>query len=309
MRHSALLYNDQAELLDGVLPFLRAGSERGEALLVAMPRANLEAVREVLNAEARLVSFMDLDQTGGNPARLISAWQEFGETDGAAGLRCVGESLWFGRSAAEIDECERHEMLLNLAFGPSANTSLLCPYDRGRLDADVLDRVGHSHRELARDGEAATASTTFVEPGDFNPFEGELPPVRAAVAAMPFGKAELSELRALLRQRADEAGLERTRRDDLVLAGDELATNSIQHAGGGGTMRVWADEEQVICEVRDGGRLEEPLIGRARPSPEQTGGRGLWLANQLCDLVQIRSGEDGNAIRLSMKLDPVAAAG
>lgn len=304
MRHSALLYKDQDQLLDGVLPFLQAGSERGEALLVAMPSANLEVVREVLEAEARLVSFMNLDQTGGNPARLISAWQEFGETDsGARGLRCVSEALWFGRSAAEIEECERHEMLLNVAFGASADTSVLCPYDRGRLDAAVLDRVAHSHRELTQDGNGPTASTSFVEPGDFNPFEGELPPVTTAIAEMPFRKSRLAELRALLRQRGDEAGLEGTRRGDFVLAGDELATNSIQHAGGGGTMRVWADEEQLFCEVRDDGRLEEPLIGRRRPPPEQAGGRGLWLVNQLCDLVQIRSGEDGNVIRLSMKLD------
>ena len=28
------------------------------------------------------------------------------------------------------------------------------------------------------------------------------------------------------------------------------------------------------------------------------GGRGVWLANQLCDLVQIRSGAAGTVVRL-----------
>jgi anti-sigma regulatory factor (Ser/Thr protein kinase) len=34
------------------------------------------------------------------------------------------------------------------------------------------------------------------------------------------------------------------------------------------------------------------------PPLSDEGGRGLWLANQLCDLVQIRSGENGTVVRL-----------
>jgi hypothetical protein len=35
---------------------------------------------------------------------------------------------------------------------------------------------------------------------------------------------------------------------------------------------------------------------------DQTSGFGLWLANQLCDLVQIRSFDGGSAVRLLMSL-------
>ena len=46
-------------------------------------------------------------------------------------------------------------------------------------------------------------------------------------------------------------------------------------------------------------KLEEgPLAGRLRPPPTQEGGRGLWLANQLCDLVQIRSRPGRTTVRL-----------
>jgi hypothetical protein len=48
--------------------------------------------------------------------------------------------------------------------------------------------------------------------------------------------------------------------------------------------------------------LEDPLVGRERPAPEWITGRGLWMANQLCDLVQIRSLPDGNVVRLQMNL-------
>ena len=47
---------------------------------------------------------------------------------------------------------------------------------------------------------------------------------------------------------------------------------------------------------------DDPLVGRVKPVPTQVGGRGLWLANQFCDLVQIRSGDDGTAVRLQMAI-------
>ena len=300
MRHSALLYSDQEDLVAGVLPFLRDGAERGDALLVAMPRANVDAVREALGPGGPRVTYMDVDENGGNPARLLSSWQEFSAIDTEAGMSCVGESLWPGRGPAEVEECERHESMLNYAFSSSTRTTLLCPYDR-ELGEDVISRVGHSHRELSSGGEE-TQSESFVEPGDSSPFSGTLAEPDAAVTEVPFVQSQLSALRELLRERAEGAGLAGNRRDDLVLAGDELATNSIRHAGGGGTMRVWADDDAVFCEVSDNGRLTDPMAGRLRPPPDQIGGRGLWLANQLCDLVQIRSGDEGTVVRLSMRL-------
>ena len=56
----------------------------------------------------------------------------------------------------------------------------------------------------------------------------------------------------------------------------------------------------MLCEISDRGRFDEPLAGRVRPAPDQPDGRGLWLVNQLCDLVQIRSSPAGNVVRLHM---------
>ena len=57
----------------------------------------------------------------------------------------------------------------------------------------------------------------------------------------------------------------------------------------------------LAAEVRDHGRIVDPLVGRQRPAPYELGGRGVWLANQLCDLVQVRSSAAGTVVRLRIR--------
>jgi hypothetical protein len=68
---------------------------------------------------------------------------------------------------------------------------------------------------------------------------------------------------------------------------------------------MWRIDQTVICEVRDGGRMDAPLAGRVKPSGRSTSGFGLWLANQLCDLVQVRTLQDGSVVRLHVSAGEV----
>jgi hypothetical protein len=81
-----------------------------------------------------------------------------------------------------------------------------------------------------------------------------------------------------------------------------VATNSLRHGGGRGVLRLWCAANAVVCEVSDAGRIDAPLVGRHRPAPTQTSGFGVWLANQVCDLVQVRSFPEGSVVRLHMSL-------
>jgi anti-sigma regulatory factor (Ser/Thr protein kinase) len=99
---------------------------------------------------------------------------------------------------------------------------------------------------------------------------------------------------------ASRAGLDPRPLLDAVMAANELATNSVRHAGGDGSLRLWQEDDMVVCEVRDAGRLTDPLVGRRRPTPTQVSGRGLWIVNQLCDLVQIRSSAAGTVVRIQI---------
>ncbi|HEY7074293.1 MAG TPA: ATP-binding protein, partial [Solirubrobacteraceae bacterium] len=92
------------------------------------------------------------------------------------------------------------------------------------------------------------------------------------------------------------------RRDDLLLAVTEAASNSIRHGGGHGVLRVWREPDALICEMRDAGRLDEPLAGRLPPPHAHGGGYGLWLVNQVCDLVQLRSFAGGSVVRMHMRV-------
>ena len=120
--------------------------------------------------------------------------------------------------------------------------------------------------------------------------------------------ADLSEVRARVRSHAREAGLSESRASDLVLAVSEVAANTLRHARSAGTLKIWQDENEVICEVRDSGVITDPLAGQRRPALDALAGHGLWLVYQLCDQVELTSGNGGTTIRMHMKIR-VAGAG
>ncbi|MCM3925569.1 ATP-binding protein, partial [Frankia sp. AiPs1] len=142
----------------------------------------------------------------------------------------------------------------------------------------------------ARPG-AATRPDPLAEP------LSDLGPPRAEVA---FGRGDLGLVRAAATRAALADGLGEDRAGDLELAVHEVATNSVRHGGGQGIARFWTADGCLICEVTDSGRLADRLAGRRRPDLDLSGGRGLWLVNQLCDLVQLRSGHAGTTVRMFM---------
>lgn len=291
-QHDALIYADDDEFLAGAVPFLRASLEAGEPALVAVSRVNTALLEGELGTDAAAVRFAEMEQLGRNPARIIPFWREFVDENRGRRLRGIGEPVWPGREAAEIDECERHESLLNVAFAPPPAWSLLCPYDGRAFGDEVLQKVAHSHGSVCRDS-ARERSSEYVAGRDC--FAGELSAQPAGAEVFEFDRDKLADVRRRVARAAERAGLPAS---DLVIAASELAANSVAHGGGGGTLRTWRDDGRLLIEFEDGGSIEAPLAGRLRPEPTQEGGRGLWLANQLCDLVQIRSRPGRTTVRL-----------
>lgn len=294
-QHEAFLYEGDDDYLAGTIPFLRAALEAGEPALVAVRRGRAELLEGELGAEAEQIRFADMEAIGHNPASIIPFWREFVDENGGLPGRGISESVWAGRGPAALEESQRHESLLNVAFAPEERWSLLCPYDAAALDDEVLAKAALSHRHVRRAG--GVAESAAFDPA-LDCFAGRLPAPVAAPEVLAFGLDELSEVRHRVAAAAERAGMDPRGVADLVTAASELAANSVMHGGGRGTLRLWRENGSLLAEVEDRGLIEEPLVGRLRPEISQEGGRGLWLANQLCDLVQIRSGEAGTVVRL-----------
>lgn len=302
-RHEALLYADEREFIEGTLPFLREGVALGEAALVVVAPERIATLRDGLGEDERHVHFADMRQVGVNPARIIPAWYDFFDLAGGdRPLRGIGEPIWAGRTPAELVECQRHESLLNLAFADAPAFRLLCPYDTTALDPAVVAEARRTH-PLVSDGKQTRTSRCFHGlAAAATPWTAPLSPVPAGADELPFDAGALAIVRATITRHAVRARLAPTRIEDLVLAVNELATNSIRHGGGSGTLHIWQDDDALICEVRDAGALDRPLAGRRRPATGQIGQYGLWLVNQLCDLVEQRTLPGGNAVRVRMRL-------
>jgi anti-sigma regulatory factor (Ser/Thr protein kinase) len=307
--HGALFYAGRRQFLDGTVPFIREGLAAGEPAMVVVGATKIAALREALGDDANRVQFADMTEIGRNPARIIPRWREFVDehlrTDRP--VRGIGEPISAGRHAAELVECQAHETLLNLAFADSPPWSMLCPYDVEALPPAVVDEARRSHPFVTHNG-TRQASRDYVDAHSSPPHLNQpLPPpsVSADVLAFGPGREALRAVRTLVQRHAHRAGMEAVAAEHLTLATNELATNSLCHGGGMGTIRIWREGDTLICEVRDGGHIhDQPLLGRQRPTVEQIGGRGLWLANQLCDLVQIRSSPAGTTVRLRMRITP-----
>ena len=309
-QHEALLYRGMDAFLAGTVGFVRDGLASDQPVMVVLAEPRLGELREALGDDAEQVRMMDMAAVGANPARIIPAWQEFLDShDDDRPIRGVGEPIWFGRREAEIGECQLHEALLNLAVEPDRPFWLRCPYDTDALPAEIVDAAHRSHPALVEAGDYR-GSTNYGGIVHAEEMFGEpLPEPSVSAASYVFDVATLTVAIKHAVAEAADLGLDSKRLLDLTTALREILDNSISHGGGGGTLRLWHDREAFVCEVRDTGHIEDPMIGRRQQVDDSGRPSGLWSANQLCDMVQIRSSEGGTTVRLVSWLTPAAEDG
>lgn len=300
-RHEALLYAGEAEFVDRTLSFIRDGLDADEPTLVVVDAAKIGRLRAALDGDAERVHFADMAVVGHNPAHIIPAWRAFVDEHRGTGrqLRGIGEPISATRSPDELVECQRHESLLNVAFDGAPAWWLLCPYDTETLDAGIIDEAQRSH-PFVRQGDDRRVSPACRDLATMAaPVATPLPEPEAPCRTFSFeGLSSLALVRSFVADVAVAGGLGTVPTVELVAAVHELAANSVRHGGGEGVLRAWLDRDGVMFEVRDRGYLGHPLAGRESPAVDSEGGRGLWLANQFCDLMQIRSSDAGTVVRL-----------
>lgn len=303
--HEAVFYDGAGDRNRALLPFIREGVAGGEPVLVALPPDAIEVLRAELGP-ADGVQFVDMLEVGGNPACIIPVWRRFVEEHAGHGrVRGIGEPAWAGRRDIEMVEAQLHEALLNLAFDGGPAWQLLCPYDVSRLPAWVINGARRTHPQLHAPGRPSTGYAGAEHAVQV--FGTPLPDPPARARRFGFGIDDLGRVRDLVQAAALACGMASSPAEDLVLAAHELATNSILHADGTGMLLLWREPGALVVEVEDRGHITDPLVGRADPDREAMGGRGIWMVNQLCDLVQVRSSTDGTQVRLYAWLGAAAA--
>jgi anti-sigma regulatory factor (Ser/Thr protein kinase) len=295
LRHDALLYRDAEQLRAAAGSFAREAAADEEPLLALLSPASLALLHDVLDGSGAAVDVLDASVAGRNPSRLIPTiliWLE----DRPARARVISESIWPGRDEVETTECLRHEALVNHALAAEA-VSVLCPFDAAHLDGDVIagaemthprliDEAGIRDSERYRDPLVVARGESWPQRDPAEPicsldFHGDLWALRHSLA-------ELEMLREL------DPG----RLDDLIFAVNEAASNAVLHGDGTCRARIWRDGGRIVTEIVTASSIGDPLAGRRRPEPDAVGGRGLWLINEVCDLVEVRSGPAGASVRM-----------
>ena len=301
--HRALLYASPGEFVAAAGPYVREGAEAGDSVIAVTTRANVDALREELGDLAEAVDFGSSEdwysRSPWRTLRLYTRW--LSRAPEGAQLRVLGEQMWLARSDAERREWQRYEAFANITFA-SPRTKVVCTYDATHLSDSIFEHVYGTHPEVLY-GDQLTSSRTFTDPAAFAAALDSTPLEPWNGPALEAEFDELRDLRILLEDEASRAGLGMERTADLAVALNEVATNALKHAGGRARVRIWTETAQVICEVSDSGPgFSDPFTGHVPPSGRDAPGWGLWNARQLCDLVQLRSGDDGTVVRLHMSV-------
>lgn len=308
LTHDAVFYGSDEEFVTALVPFAREGLRRDEAVLAAVTRPNIGLLRDSLGADAAAVSFIDRDEWYQRPATTVSGWQRKladAQDRGHSRVRLIGE-VGFGTDRGH-PTWTRYESALNDVFA-QAPAWIVCPYDTRVLPASLLRHARRTHPTMFH--AERRHSTGYLTPAQFLDAVPEpMPPVSGApVVQLDIDSVDGHNGVAPARRAVSAviaargwSGLDRG--DDLILAMSEIVTNSIRYGRGRRELRVWTDRETVTCEVSDDGNgPTDPLIGYRPPRPDTIGGRGMWIAQQLCDALAIGRSGSSTVVRFAVTM-------
>lgn len=287
--HLAVPYSAPDDLVERLVPEIDGALAAGAPVLAVLDDPERVAVVAALGSGAQRVEFADPERVHAVPAFTVAVrWSRL------ARRAVSGRALVVGQHLARPSLGPQHWARLDVAIDVAIDglpVTVLCPC---RDEPAVLA----THPRLL------TADGPRPSPGYRPPPEVLLehpspppPDLGASDVELVFGVHELPRLRRRVAAAAASTGLDDDRVDDLVLAVNELATNCVEHGPGSGRLRLWLARGSVTAEVADRGRMDVPFPGLVHPSVTGDRGRGLWLASELTDVLQVWSDDAGTVIR------------
>jgi hypothetical protein len=290
-RHCACLYEDDEQFLAAAVPFLTEGLESGQRSLAVTTPHQRALLGAALGARSESVDYADSASFGGVPPRYLAACHRYWK--GGAGVRILAGPLWAGRSAREITAWTLMEAALNVTLA-STSISMMCSYDAAALGQDIIVNALRTHPERAA-GAARSPSAGYSDPAEFARSFGAapLPDPPATAEAFEFD-GDLRELRRFIAGSAVARGMAGGGAQMLVLAASEIGAYLKNRWPASTAVRVWEQQAAAVCDFRQpGGSVTDPFLA-LRPAGLVPGdGDGLWLANQICDWMEIRPAATG----------------
>jgi anti-sigma regulatory factor (Ser/Thr protein kinase) len=306
-RHDLLLHSTAAELAAVAVPFLRAGLEAGDVVVIGTDEPSAAVLGDALGGHERLHVLSQSDLHPGRTPAAITTLRRLAERwggDPPHRVRLVGRTD-FGPTPRDWLEWQRYEAVVNQALRPAALWGV-CAYDTGALPDEVVESGLRTHPHLASE-RGRQANPSFIEPADY-------------LRTLPVPDEPLERTEPLLRVQdvRDFIGLRHAVADrlagvagdpdvleDLHLAIDEMSSNAVRHGGPPVQLRLWAAPDRIVCTISDGGTgMDDPFAGYGPAHGDELsrGGMGLWLARQLCDHVDVVDDGAGLTVRLTTRL-------
>lgn len=305
--HSAFIYHSEREYLDFVGRFVSDGLAIDEAVLVAVPGDKLAFLRDAWSEGGALpadLQMVDVTEVARNPSRFMAMEGSFVDEHPDQRVRIVSQLAWPGRSQEELVACVEHEALVNGAMDGYQVTGL-CLYDASLLTDDLLADVRATHPLLWRDGELHRCAD-YAPDDALRRCNRPLPANPGAVTYVVKRSTDLSPARSFAVDYAGWVGLSQNGIEDLQLVATELASNSLMYTDGACQLAFWRDDGYLVCEARDTGCFDDPLVGRLDPGPCGPASRGLYLVNAISDLVRTHTTKSGTTIQAYLRFEPSA---
>lgn len=325
--HDAVLYDDDAVLVDAAARHLRAGAERGQTLmLVCSPQRN-RMIRDAVPELPRVAMLGDSDPypSCGETMEFYAHEMRKAVDDGGAGLCVVGALPDHTHDVPRSwPRWSRYEAAVNHVFADQPFDAL-CTYDTRRADPKLLRAVRETHAHLYRDG-SPQANPEYRDPAELLsewsappvlPIETERPVLEvlgiASQSSAERASEHLTDVLATMDTAlqsyagllfpADPALIEV---DDYVLAVNAVLANAVRHGTEPVALRMWVDHDHVVTTVTDSGSgFDDPFRGFSTASASGVAHQheGLWLARQFTDDLSFRHDADGFTVRLRADLD------
>lgn len=302
--HQVCVYRSDDEYLAMAMPFVADGLGRDEPVLAVTTQANIALLHGALGRAADRVEFIDADQWYHHPATTLAAYHwayqdRVRSRGGRPGhVRIIGEPVWSGRTSREVTEWTRYESVVNIVFAPTS-AWIVCPYDARVLDPEIVADAERTHPARV-DGDAARTCPDYVDPAAFLRLcdAAPLAPSPPDAAILPF-LGDLSSVRRFVAGWVTRHGPGGEVAAMLAAAVSEVVGYLRERGGRQMMVRAWQRSGTVVCEVRDTMPMTiDPFLGYRPPALDPKPGDGVWLARQVCDLVEIRSSDAGVTIRL-----------